>query len=292
MNTRKLEYLTTLEETGSIKATAEKYFISPSSISQCLKKEEKEIGYPLFEYTNHRMVPTKAGLIYLKGLREILRIREETFARLDVIPKYQNAIRIAAAPMLYERVSALLLPRLQAAMPDSSFALLRTGSRLGLEYLSNGLADFALLCLPALKDPLIAAELLDEDYLVLTAPRSYLRRHPDQPLTMEDFAPLPFILLRSTSGMRQAENEILTSHHITLNRIYEVDDFIMAKSFLEEGRGATFLPASMLPDAAEQHFVFFMPNPPQKFKLILAYLNYKEHDKTSQDIPKLIRKLW
>lgn len=292
MNIRNLEYMSALDETGSITAVAEKFFVSPSSVSQCLKKEERLIGCPLFQYKNHRMIPTEGGLIYLKGVRKILKIREETYEKLDVIPRNHNAIRIAAAPMLYQKVSEQIMPELNARMPDKPFSLLRTGTRVGLEYLSNDLADFALLCSPPLNNALITEENLGEDYLVLLAPKAYLRKRPGQETVMEDCATLPFILLRNGSYMRQAANEIMEKHQISLSRIYEVDDYIMVRSFLEEGRGAAFLPSSMVPENAERQFFILTPEPLKTFKFILAYPNYKKQDKQIRDIPRIIREIW
>lgn len=292
MNTTNFEYLLALEEIGTITGVAEKYFISPSAVSQCLKNEEKQIGQKLFRYEGHQMTPTGAGLIYLKGAHKIVDISKETYEKLNITPQKYNCIRIATAPMLFKKISTILVPELNAKLPDIQFELLRTDSRVGLAYLSNNFVDFALLCLPSLNHALLSEEILGEDQLYLIVPKAYLRNYLIKAPTIEDCDPLPFILLNNNSYMREAENEILTKHHISMNRIYEVDDFIMARSFLEEGRGATFLPSSMIPDQAEKHFFILPVNPIKKFKFILAYPNYKRTGQTRKDIPRLIKNGW
>lgn len=292
MNTTNFEYLLALEEIGTITGVANKYFISPSAVSQCLKNEEKQIGKKLFHYENHHMNPTEAGLIYLKGARRIVEISKETYGKLNIIPQNHNSVRIATAPVLYEKVSTILIPELNAKLPEIKFELLRTDSRVSLAYLCNNFADFALVFLPSLNHALLSEEILGEDQLCLIVPKAYLRSYLVKEPTIEDCDPLPFILLNNGSYMREAENEILVKHHISMNRIYEVDDFNMARNFLNEGRGATFLPAFMIPEHAEKHFFILPVNPPKKFKFILAYPNYKKIDQTKRNIPKLIKKGW
>mgnify|MGYP005797595851 FL=1 len=77
-----LEYLIALEETGSLTRAAEKFFISPSALSQRLSREEQETGCTLFRRKDGQFIPTESGKIYLRYAREALRIREETYRRI------------------------------------------------------------------------------------------------------------------------------------------------------------------------------------------------------------------
>ena len=292
MNTTRFEYLLALERTGTMTGVAKAYFISPSAVSQCLKNEEAQLGHPLFRSENHRMVPTEAGQIYLNGARKILEIREATMDRLNIIPQKHHSIRLAVAPMLYEKTASVIIPELNALLPGADFELMRAASMVSAAYLLNDLADFALLCSQPLNHTLLSEDILGQDQLLLIVPKAYLRRQLTGPPTIEDCGPLPFILLKNGSYTRGIENEILAKHHISLNRIYEVDDHIMARNFLEEGRGATFLPSSMIPSHAEQHFFILPLHPPKPFHFILPYPNYKKPDKDKRDVPGIIKKAW
>ena len=159
-------------------------------------------------------------------------------------------------------------------------------------YLLNDLADFALLCSPPLNHTLLSEDILGQDQLLLAVPKAYLRSQLTGPPTIEDCGSLPFILLKNGSYTRGIENEILAQHHIALNRIYEVDDHVMARNFLEEGRGATFLPSSMIPPHAGQHFFILPLHPPKPFNFILAYPNFKKPDKDKRDVPMIVKKAW
>lgn len=232
------------------------------------------------------MVPTDAGQIYLRGARKILQIRNTTMDKLNVIPKKHHAIRIAVDPMLHGNTASIILPELNSGLPDTRFELLRADCRVSIAYLLNDLVDFALLCSPPLKHTLLSEEILGEDQLLLVVPKAYLRRITGEP-TIADCNPVPFILLKNGTDTRSTENEILARYHISLNRIYEVEDHLMALTFLEEGRGATFLPASLIPAHAEQHFYIIAPDPQKKFNFILAYPHYQMPDKEKRNVQGL-----
>ncbi|MGL5436852.1 MAG: LysR family transcriptional regulator [Lachnospiraceae bacterium] len=292
MNITRFEYLLSLEKIGTMTGVAEQYFISPSAVSQCLKNEEVQLGHRIFRKENHKMVPTEAGQIYLKGARKILQIRNATMDKLNVIPKSHHSVRIAVAPMLYGDATSIILPELNAALPDTRFELLRADSRVSVAYLLNDLADFALLCSVPLKHTLLSEDILGEDQLLLVIPKAYLRGRITGEPAIADCNLIPFILLKNGTNTRNIENEILAGCHLSTNRIYEVDDHLTARNFLEEGRGATFLPASMISDQAEQHFHILTPEPQKKFNFILAYPNYQKPDKEKRHVPGIIRKAW
>ena len=292
MNTAKFEYLLAIEKMGTITAAAEKCFVSASAVSQCLQKEEQEAGHRLFERKEGRMVPTRAGLIYLQTVKEMLEIHRETMDKLHVLDQGHGAVRLSVAPMLYEAVSQHILLKLNAKIPDRSFVMLRADSRTSTAYLLNDLADAAILASPPVNHALLAEEILGEDRLLLAVPKAYLRGKVQGEPRISDCSHIPFILLRRGAYTRSIENQILAANQISLDRIYEVDDRVMVKKFLEEGRGAAFLPHFMLPDEAEQHFFILSPEPPVKFNMILAYPAHRKKDKDIQRMERVVREAW
>ena len=121
------------------------------------------------------MVPTRAGLIYLQTVKEMLEIHRETMDKLHVLDQGHGAVRLSVAPMLYEAVSQHILPKLNAKIPDRSFVMLRADSRTSTAYLLNDLADAAILASPPVNHALLAEEILGEDRLLLAVPKAYLR---------------------------------------------------------------------------------------------------------------------
>lgn len=292
MNTTRFEYLLALEKIGTVSGAAEHFFISPSAMSQCLKTEEEQLGTAIFKRENKKMVPTKAGLIYLKGAREILAIRNTTMEKLEQLSKTRHSLCIAVTPMFYSFTVRQVLPELKKALPDTDFELIRTASQIGTAYILNDLADFALLCAPLLHHSLLSETILGKDQLILAVPKAYLRGKLDCAPSLEDCAAVPFILLKNGTYTRSLEDEILARRHITLSRVYEAEDHVMARTFLEEGRGAAFLPSSLVPDQAEKHFFLLDPAAGKPLYFILAEANYRQGDRIRKKTAQVISNTW
>lgn len=292
MNTTRFEYMLALEKLGSMSRVAEQYFISASAVSQCLKREEDELGVKLFQKENKKMVPTAAGLIYLKGARQIVDIRQKTMEKMNAAKEKRPTIRIAVSPMLFERVSSFILPELRTSFPDSSLELFSANAKVGIAYLLNDLADFAILGCPPLNHSLLSEKLLGEDKLCLVVPKAYLRNHLTKPPVLEDCAAVPFILVKEGTYARSMANEILTRQHMSLNRVYEVEDYLMAKRFLEDGRGAAFLPSSIAPADDNRHFFVLHPENPSKLSFLLLCLKQRHSGREIEKLETEIQKEW
>ena len=69
MNTKQLQYVLTLAHEGSFSKAATALNITQPSLSQYIKKIEKEVGLELFDRTNGDVQITDAGRVYLNAGR-------------------------------------------------------------------------------------------------------------------------------------------------------------------------------------------------------------------------------
>ena len=292
MNITRFEYMLALERSGTISKAAEEFFISPSAISQCLKTEEKELGVQLFERNNGKIVPTQAGQIYLKGARSILEIQKRTMEQLHSPAKSTSRIRIFMSPMLFEPTAAPLRQALELAFPNMEIQMAQTDERTACAYLLNDLADFALLASPPQHHTMLSEETLGNDQLLLVVPRAYLRYKITAEPQLEDCSTIPFILTKTGSSCRNLENAILARHHLSQIRIYETEHYLMSKQFLEDGRGAAFLPASLLPADAGQRYYIIPPKASGRLPFLLVSPRCKNGNLDSGKIMDIIRRTW
>ena len=77
MNTKQFQYVLTLAHEGSFSKAADLLNITQPSLSQYVKKIEKEIGTELFTRTNGDVRITDAGRIYIEASRRILDIEHQ-----------------------------------------------------------------------------------------------------------------------------------------------------------------------------------------------------------------------
>lgn len=292
MNTTKFEYMLALECQGSITKAAEQFFISPSAMSQCLKTEEKQLNCHLFERKNGKMIPTQEGKIYLKSARKIVEIRERTLRELHISTQNSRNIRIMVSPMLFSEVSEKIQPVLESLSPDSGIELIQSDEKMASAYLVNDLADFALLSAPRQNHSLLTEEILGKDQLFFIVPKAYLRHQILSKPQLEDCRTVPFILTKSGSSSRTIENKILARHHVSQMRIYETEDYLMAKQFLKDGKGGAFLPASLIPENADKHFFIITPKPAEYIPFLFIWPRYKTTDRIFQKAIDIIRSTW
>lgn len=292
MNTTRFEYMLALKQLGTISKAAEKYFISPSAMSQCLKTEEKELGFQLFERKNGTMIPTQAGEIYLKGAQKILDIQKQTFHQLQASSGSRNQLRLLVSPMLFKQAENLIRPALEQTFPHLEIQLAQADAKAAYAYLLNNLADLALLVCPLQNHALLSEMILGTDRLLLVVPKAYLRNKITSEPRLEDCRMIPFILTPSGSISREMENKILEKHHLTQIRIYETDHYLMAKQFLEDGRGAAFLPSSLLPENAWQHYYIIPPKAANRVCFLLVSQQSQAEHKAFAEIKTIIQKTW
>lgn len=301
MDVKSLEYLIALEEEGTLSKVAQKFFLSPSALSQCLAKQEREMGLPLFQRNNGRFAPTESGKIYLKCAREIVKIKEATYQQIESLSSARSSLRITAAYQLYPVLTEEILPKLQRLFSDSIFDVQAADSYTGKQYLMNDLADLALLCLPSDSNSLLEQIVLGNDRLdavvstsLVADPSVLFNRAADRPgsaktvspsaspctvkpeeyvLSLEHLCHLPFILLKNGSSFRAVENDILAEHCIIGSAIYETDNFFIARDFAQAGNGVAFLPHSMAVECKNCRIIAVVP--PYTYHHILAYHKYK-----------------
>ena len=71
MELQQLKYFKTVAELGKISAAAEAMFVSAPALSTSIARLEKELGMPLFDRTNNRILLNKQGQIFLRYVNQV-----------------------------------------------------------------------------------------------------------------------------------------------------------------------------------------------------------------------------
>ena len=112
MNTKQFQYVLTLVREGSFSKAAEALNISQPSLSQYIKKIEREVGLELFDRTNGEVKITDAGRIYIEAGQRILAIEHQMEnAFTDLAEHKSGSLIIGAAPYR----AAGMMPTIAAA---------------------------------------------------------------------------------------------------------------------------------------------------------------------------------
>lgn len=104
-------YVVTLAECGSIRAAAEKLYISPPALSMYIRNLEKELGVSLFERRPKQFVLTEIGERYLSYSQKILTLSEEFQKELNAWQRRQ--VQVCSIGLYRRKGSHFMVPLMQ-----------------------------------------------------------------------------------------------------------------------------------------------------------------------------------
>lgn len=171
MELRQLEYLVAVIETASFTRAARKLGVAQPSISEQLRKLERELRQPLLDRLPRGVVPTPAGQRLAVHARRILaEIGDATRDAADAVSgKLSGRLAIGAIPTIAPFLLPALLPKFERLHPDVELIVTEdTTSRL-LDQITNAEIDLAIAS-SAPQTQHIHVETIAEEPLVLMLP--------------------------------------------------------------------------------------------------------------------------
>lgn len=173
MNTKQVKYVLTLAREGTFSKAAEILNITQPSLSQYIKKIEKEIGLELFDRLNGDIRLTDAGRIYIDTGRKILDLEHQMENRFtDLASHKRGTLIIGAAP--YRAASMLpAIARSYQKIHPGMHLIVREGTTAELmESMEHGEYDLALTLLPV-NERVFRWEKVAEEELILAVPNDF-----------------------------------------------------------------------------------------------------------------------
>ncbi|MDO5416237.1 MAG: LysR family transcriptional regulator [Lachnospiraceae bacterium] len=172
MDTRYLEYILVLAETGNMTRASKKLYISQPTLSQFLSKQEQEIGAPLFQRTGGIYTLTPVGELYAEYARRVLSltdILEKDIKRIATT----SQIRIGtSASSALQMLSSILVdfrkyyPNVELLLSDGNLRSMGTA-------ISKGDMDIAFLTANSMDQYKGQCIELKKEEVVLAAPAAH-----------------------------------------------------------------------------------------------------------------------
>ena len=173
MNTKQLKYVLILAQEGSFSRAADVLNITQPSLSQYIKKIEREVGLELFHRTNGDVRLTDAGRAYIDAGKKILDLEHQMEVQFSDLASHKTgSLIIGAAPYRAAGMLPAVARAFQTLHPGMHLVV-REGTTAELaDGLAHGEYDLALTLLPA-DGRIFAWEKVVEEELVLAAPASW-----------------------------------------------------------------------------------------------------------------------
>ena len=300
MNTKQYKYVITLAKESSFSKAADVLNITQPSLSQYIKKIEKEIGLELFDRTNGEVRLTDAGRIYIEAgqkIRDIEHQMENSF--IDLASYKTGSLIIGTAPYRAASMMPLLAKQFQSLYPGM-YLVVREGTTSELvEGMERGEYDFALTLLPIENQFLFNYEKVVEEELVLAVPSAMpqfiaedldLRKYPA--IDARNLENQPFVMLTETQFMQKQLEKLLVDYKLTVRPAAIVKSLEAQIEMVKAGVGMALMPSGIERFCKDQEVMFYsFKDPLPQREVVIIWRKDRKLSKVAEELKNMIHSI-
>lgn len=273
MNMKQLKYVIVLSQEGSFSRAADVLNISQPSLSQYIKKIEKQIGFDLFVRTNEDVRLTDAGKVYVEAGEKILILEHQMETQLSDISENKTG-SIIVGTSHYR--SAGMMPEIAKAFkkkyPGMHIVVEEMVSSELIEKMQKGAFDLCLTILP-IDEKLYSYETVMEEELVLAVPADYPkfkgsvesnRKYPA--INIRELDGGSFVMINDSQVMQQIMNGLIEDYQLNLKKAAVVIALEAQINMVRNGIGMAIVPTGIerFCNEGEVHFYSFVQELPRR----------------------------
>jgi len=222
MDMRQMEYFLAVVDCGGVTRAAAQLRVAQPSLSQAVRKLEKDLGVELFHRVGRGLVLSPAGEALVGPARSILReVESAENAVRDVGAMRGGRIDIASLSDLSSDPLSVWVAKFRRQYPDVRFHIEERDETADIVSLvRSGACELGILALPLPTEDLIGEELIDQQ-LVLVCPPGTDARWPD-PVPIEALTRVPFVMGEKGTATRDFIDRSLRLHGVEPDVAVEV----------------------------------------------------------------------
>ena len=271
MNLKEIEYILKIDEERNVTRAAEKLYLTPSALNQQLLRLEQEIGTPLFNRIRSGWTRTPAGDIYMEGARELMRIKKETYNRLqDVTDRKRGTLSVGFPPERGSRMFTSVYPHFHEKYPDIIINVVESSVRKQQKLISKGELDIGFVTLRENQYSKDNYQFICEEELVLALPASHpacshavVQPGSNYPvLPISEVQDTPFALMYKESTISECVEQIFHRAGILPNVLFETARAETILDIVSAGMCCGIIPDSDVLSYREGVSLFSMPDHP------------------------------
>lgn len=243
MDLRQAAYFVAVVDHGGITRAAEALYIAQPSLSQAIRKLERELGAQLFDRSGRRLTLTAAGEALNVSARRVISEAKRAREQVAAVSSLETGrLHISALGTLAVDPLPRLASRMRRRHPGIQLRVLDPGGSAGVvKDVRQGRAELGLTDLPVRNSSLISRAMWTQD-VALVVPQDMAAQLSD-PVPLETVADIPLILEttdRSTQTLiDEAVSDAVGTVAIRCAHRAGIWELVMA------GAGATFLPRQL-----------------------------------------------
>lgn len=232
-------------KTGSLRASANRNYVTQPAVTQHIRRLEEKLECRLFERHNKKIVLTLCGKTFLTYAQDILAQYEESKMRLRETQKiFTGTIRIATTYSigLYHLQPCInnylkKFPKIDFHLEYHPFDKIYT-------MLSERLIDFGFVAYPKKRQDTLS-QVFAEEKLVL-AQSSTRRIIKTKPASLKSLDGVKFVAFPSNTPTRKAIDNFLLNKKVSPRIVNEYDNIETLKSAMRLGIGCSIVPKNTL----------------------------------------------
>lgn len=222
MDLRQLEYFLAVVDSGGVTRAAEQLRVAQPSLSQAVRKLEKDLGVELFHRVGRGLVLAPAGEALVGPGRAILRdVESARNAVRDVGAMRGGRIDIASLSDLSSDPLSVWVAKFRRRYPDIRFHIEESDEIADVVSLvRSGACELGILSLPLPTEDLVGEELIDQ-HLVLVCPPGTDAQWPD-PVPIDQLSRAPIVMGEQGTATRDFIESSLRRHGVEPDVAVEV----------------------------------------------------------------------
>lgn len=243
LNLNQLRAFVTVADKGSFSASAKVLGVSQPAVTLQIQALEDFLGVELLDRQTRKVRLTDPGSVFYPVARQVLSRLETAQQQLEELSQQvKGRLVVGGSTIPGQHILPRILGLFKAEYPDVSLTLEVADTKAIVDMITDRELDVGLIGAPAKREHLISRE-LTADELVLLVPADHplarKRKVPLSSLSQHDF-----ILREAGSGTRQATQEFLRRHGLSIDRLrvsMELGSSEAVVSAVEAGLGVSII---------------------------------------------------
>ena len=244
MDNRYLNYFMEIAKQKNLSKAASYLFLTQSSLSQFLAKEEEELGVKLFIRDKKGLKLTYAGELYKETCEKILDIQSQLYHSLADLEQSKTGLtRIGITPQWGGMVFAHIMPKFVEKYPLTSLKFYEDTAHPLIEAIAANEIDIALVALDvdeALQYPNFK---IHKEELLLAVPKNFVENiSATNMINLSELRNFSFIISKERTVIRDITNSMFRSAGFTPKITCEINNHLASLEMVNQNLGITIIP--------------------------------------------------
>lgn len=299
MDLKQIEYILQIAEENNITRAAEKLFITQSALNQQLLRLEKELGTPLFYRSRTDWRPTDAGEAYLKGAREMLQIKRQTYGLInDIAETKKGNLSVGFVPGRGIPMFTAVYADFHRRYPNIIIEPKELSVRKQQQQIAQGDLDIGFVTLCEKDRTNDCYDTIASEEIVLAIPSGHplskLAAPHGEPLVEIDISLLryePFVLMYKESTSRLLVNSVFREYNFVPIILFETSSTSAIVTMIKSSLSCGMIPYSYVKKSPEGMACFALPSHPT-WDIAVSYKRGAYLSQAAKDFIELASDYW